>query len=103
MMWTKAVKWTQGTAWPWIRGHWLWIAGAITLVVIGIRWGWRLAALLGVGGTTGGAASALGDNQRRREAEGQQLDARRQDLEGRAKETGQMIDAYYKNKGGPKS
>jgi hypothetical protein len=28
----------------------MWIAGAVVLVVVGIRWGWKLAAILGSGG-----------------------------------------------------
>jgi hypothetical protein len=86
----------------WIRRHWLWILGAIVLIIIGVRLGWGLAVLLGAGATTGGAASTLTERQKQREAEGQRLDRERQDLREEAKQTDQMIDAYYRRKGGPR-
>lgn len=49
-MWSKVVGWAKGKVWPWIRAHWMWIAGAVVLVIIGLRWGWKLAAILGGGG-----------------------------------------------------
>lgn len=49
-MWSKVVGWAKGKVWPWIRAHWMWIAGAVVLVIIGLRWGWKLAAILGGSG-----------------------------------------------------
>lgn len=93
--------------WPkiatWARKNWPWIALAVALIAVGMRWGWKLAAKLG--GTIavgGGAAKQLQGRQKGREAEGQRLDRERQDLREEAKQTDQMIDAYYRRKGGPR-
>ncbi len=93
--------------WPkiatWARKNWLWIALAVALVAVGVRWGWKLAAKLG--GTIavgGGAAKQLTGRQKEREAEGKRLEQERNDLQSEARETDVMTDAYYKRKGGPR-
>jgi hypothetical protein len=84
----------------WIRKYWLWILGVLALIVLGAVSGWKLAALLGVGGVAGSAGKALGEAQKRREIEARQLERERQSLEDRAKDTDQMIDDYYRRKRG---
>ena len=74
--------------------------GALALIILGVTLGWRLAALLGVGAAGGSAASVLIEAQRRREVEAQRLRMERQALEDRAKQTDQMINDYYKHRGG---
>lgn len=86
----------------WIRRHWLWILGALVLVIIGARLGWRLAALLGVGATAGGGAKQLQSRQKEREVAGKRLEKERQDLQEEAAETDGMINDYYRRKGGPR-
>lgn len=89
-MWLKIATWA--------RKNWLWIIGTLTLIVVGILSGWRLAALLGVGAATGGAAKSLGENQKRREAEARELEQRYQDLAGEAKKTDQMYEDYKRRR-----
>jgi len=84
----------------WIRKYWLWILGVLALIVLGAVSGWKLAALLGVGGIARGVGKALGNAQKRREAEAQRLEQERQSLEDRARETDAMIDDYYRKKRG---
>lgn len=94
-MWLKIASWA--------RKNWLWIALAVALIAVGVRWGWKLAAKLG--GTIavgGGAAKQLQGRQKRREAEGQRLDQERHDLQEEAAETDGLINDYYKRKGGPR-
>lgn len=82
----------------WARKNWLWIVGALALIVIGGVSGWRLAALLGVGAAMGGAANSLGENQKRREEEARELEERRSDLEAEAKKTDQMYEDYRRRR-----
>ena len=87
----------------WIRRHWLWLVIALALLAVGLIWGWKLAAKLG--GTIavgGGTAKQLTGRQGQREAEGRRLKQERHDLRGEAAETDQMIDNYYRRKGGPR-
>ncbi len=86
----------------WIRKYWLWILGVLALIVLGAVSGWKLAALLGVGGIAGGVGKALGNAQKRREAEAQRLEQERQSLEDRAHDTDQMVEKYYRRRGGSK-
>ncbi len=87
-MWSKVVGWAKNKAWPWIRAHWMWIAGAVVLVVVGIRWGWKLAAILGGGGVLVDSTRALSnraveqarqtvadtlENKKRRQAEAERI------------------------------
>jgi len=76
--------------------------GALVLIAVGMLAGWKLAGLLGIGLAGGSAAKQLEGNQRRRETEGKRLEQERQDLREEAKQTDQMIDAYYRRKGGPR-
>jgi len=78
---------------------------ALALLIVGIVCGWRWALVLagGTGGAAaGGAAKQLTERQKEREAEGKRLEQERQDLREEAKQTDQMIDAYYRRKGGPR-
>lgn len=86
----------------WLTKAWPWLLGALLLILCGMFAGWKLAGLLGIGLAGGGAATQLEGNQRRREAEGKRLDQERHDLQGKIKETDNMINDYYKQKGGPK-
>lgn len=92
-MWLKIMSWA--------RKNWLWIVLALVLIAVGMRWGWKLAAKLGGVIAVGGGAKQLQGRQKEREAEGQRLEKERQDFRDEAKETDQMIDSYYKRKGGP--
>lgn len=87
----------------WARKNWLWIALTVALIAVGMRWGWKLAAKLGATvAVGGGAAKQLTGRQGQREAEGRRLKQERHDLRGEAAETDQMIDNYYRRKGGPR-
>lgn len=90
--------WTMITGW--LCEHWLWVLGLVALLIVGIVAGWRLAALLGVGGIAGSAGKVIGEVQKRREIEGRRLDQERHELKERAKETDAMIDNYYRKKRG---
>lgn len=87
-MWSKVVGWAKGKVWPWMRAHWMWIAGAVVLVIIGLRWGWKLAAILGGGGVLVDSTRALSnraveqahqtvadtlENKKRRQAEAERI------------------------------
>ena len=94
-MWLKIASWA--------RKNWLWIALAIALIAVGMRWGWKLAAKLGgIIAVGGGAAKQLMGWQKEREIAGLRLDRERQDLREEAKQTDQMITDYYRRKGGPR-
>lgn len=84
----------------WIRKYWLWVFAVLALIILGVVSGWKLAALLGVGGIAGGAGKALNESQKQREKEAQQLKQERQSLEDRARGTDAMIDDYYRKKRG---
>jgi hypothetical protein len=66
----------------------MWIAGAVVLVIIGLRWGWKLAAILGGGGVLVDSTRALSnraveqahqtvadtlENKKRRQAEAERI------------------------------
>lgn len=94
-MWTRLKTW--------LRINWIWLVPVVIAVLyLGIRVGWWLAGILGGGAAAGGAVKALGENRKRREAEGKRLEKERHDLQEEAAETDGMINDYYRRKGGPR-
>ena len=90
-MWTRLKTW--------LRINWIWLVPVVIAVLyLGIRVGWWLAGILGGGAAAGGAVKALGENQKRREAEARELEQRYQDLVGEAKKTDQMYEDYKRRR-----
>lgn len=92
----------------WIRRHWHWLLLALLVLVLGTVIGWRLAAMFALGLAGGKAGHSINDArrqldeaQRAREAQGDEIRGVRDDLERRAEETDQIINEYYRQKGGP--
>lgn len=93
----------------WIRRNWHWLLLALLVLVLGMVLGWRLAVLLALGVAGGKAGQSIHDArrqldeaQRMREAQGEEIRGVREELERRAKETDEMINQYYRQKGGPR-
>ncbi len=84
----------------WIRANWTWLALLVAVLLLGIWSGWKLAVALGIGLVSGGAATRLDDNHKERAAQGAELERQRQDLDKRKEQTDQMIDDYFRGKGG---
>ena len=79
-----------------IRRYWQQILLLIAVLIAGMVWGWKLAAVLG--GVLAGGNKALEDGRKRREEEARRLEEEQKNLEDRIRETDRIMDDYYRRR-----